>query len=570
MKNVKTLTKFTSIVSIYLTCFILVCFSTQSNIEEDSIYINQVKSFIADFDLDISDQVNPKFNYILTKNLAHPSHHSISQSSSILASIGIFELVTFFLNINQVETYRFALMFLSFFNILIGFLILKSALKNSFEFSAKDVILFILSSPFFYYSFISLSTLEVFLFPFSSLLVFFLLNEKTKLSVFDSFCLGLASSTLFSSKESFLPIVICLSIYLWIKKSYKLSYFILGLLPPFIAKLIHTYFIYGDLVFVNGIIGNIVNDFSLNNISETIIYGFFSLNGLLGAFPLLFILAIFVTIKAFKNSLFKDGFEIFFYLLWILIGLLQTFFLVGPYLEDLFYGRHLMIAMPPIFILYLKFKRSISTKRYLLIMSILILFSMYSTLSFCTQYQLSHYNYIADKYLIQIQPLINQLTQVAHDMLEVLQNNFLSIAIIAFVYLILFKLLIFIKARFNIIIFFQYYQITMAFFLLLLVSVSAYNLSQRDLSYNQEKFKNTIITDNSYFYPFTYVMDFFRAQYIATNRKATRIKINTKRKEYYKKIKNTAIQKNKSFENELENLNFDIDYYYNESLGSKN
>jgi hypothetical protein len=562
--------------SIYLfgsifTCFFLIlAFSLNSDFEEHHIYKNYAKSMVLDLDYNILNQVDKGFGWLLTKNYVHPSQHSVIQTPSLLFLELINTKLSSLFPTNSVKEFVVSGILLNVFSLVFGFIFCRKTLKLlNLGITNLQCIFLVFSTAILYYSFFSLTVIEIFAFPLSSFVLYqiFQLTEGDR-EQFRPVIMGLASGLLLVSKVSYVFLFI-LSLYVIIfsdlkeKKSNIIKY-IIALMSILIPSICNDFVQYGEVVFLSSSFSSIMLDISVYNFINTLIYGYFGVGGLVYVNPI-HLPAFFSFLIYFIREVFiqkKFVFRNLVLILWLGMGFFQTIFLPAFIVSDHYIGRLVLTCLPPIVLGFGIFISYFRNKKFLLsiIGIVLIIWQFFALFNFLTFYKKSHFAYASKKIANNIDEFVKTFLEHFSLSIDTLMDNYFYIVIVAIVST--FVVLAIRKCE-DLDTFFGKYVMIISIFLAVFSLLNFLNSKNNSLKYfsvNENRF-DRVIGNHASIYIFIYVMDGLKT--LSINNQDVRMKkiINRKRKNYYDSLKGKTLKSTPEFDKALRDYDFDFGYF---------
>lgn len=570
MKIPKNLISFLSIFA-FVAVFLAV--GVEAFFYEDEVYFLMMKSIIQDFDYNLINQVSEEKQWLVTKEYFFPSHHSEIQTPIIFLSYLFESVIRMILPSSIIKNGIMSGHIVSFLCLAIGFVYVKK-LINLFdiEFDLKIFLVFLLGTSLFYFSFLTVTAIEIISFTLTSFTLFMAFKLKDR-NYNDYAFLGISSSLLLISKFYFLSLYVLVIFKIWQEREKTtrkcFASFTIGSLLVFIPGLLNHYIKYGEFFFWAGSFADSVLLYSWDNFKVTIKNGYFGVGGLFYTNPVLLpsiIGLILWGIEQLKNR--KYVFETFIIGAWLVQGLFSPVFLAGELVEDHYVGRTFFTVLP-IYLLglgyILKFVKGNAVKAWLAVS--FILWQAFHTLSYLKISRTGHYSYSTKK-LISLEELI----QFCEELRVIITTNIVSdYGVYISFCLIISGIVYYVLYKFNE----KYMKAILAYSLIFLFVASILNMYYGKINGEQyfadkKRYENVSIGGHPDTYYFIYVLDILNTQEIATNNQAVRTSIHKMRHNYYDKIKDKFLKKSDKLENELIQRSFknsSFNYYLREDEG---
>ena len=373
---------------------------------EDGNYINYLKSFITDFDLNLINQQSDLYNWMATKFYYDTSQHTFLQTPFLLI-ISLPELLIMSLGLgpNSFLNYHFTSYLFSVTSLLVGFYYTKKALvRFHLSLSLTHIFLILFGSTLFYFSFLRYNVLEIFAFALVSRIFYLACITDKKNTEFKPVVDGGVLAILLCLKPAYVPIV-CYVLITTLYKSYKEKEFkkIILFVSSSLLLLIVNYLLwiqkYGMYPSFTRQFSEVMKfDFSLFISKFLLLFelkGFFIANPSLAIGTLGSIFFLYKNRKRGEVSLALIGI----WILWLMGSFTQTFFIAMPLLDDHLVGRLNLTALP-LYILGFVFiwekYTSVKLVKYFMVFSILLI-SVLSTLYFISHDIQGHFSYAQSK-----------------------------------------------------------------------------------------------------------------------------------------------------------------------------
>jgi hypothetical protein len=564
--NKKALGIFTSI---YILLLVVISFSLNSSFEEDEIYINHARSMAQDLDYNILNQVNSDFGWMLTKHYVHPSQHSVIQTPSLFFLEFINKSISKFFEKISIREFIIPTILLNIFSLYFGLFFCRRTLNLiGKDITNPQFCFFVASSALFYYSFMSLSVIEVFCFPLSSYLMYTIFQiTETSEKDFNPLVLGLASGILITSKVSYIFLFI-LSLYLMCSsnledKRKKVICFVSGVLLIVVPSFINEFVQYGQIAFINSALSVIMLDVSLYNFYNTLIFGYFGKGGMFYVNPV-YLPIFFIIISYFLKEILylrKNIIRNLLFLLWFGMGFFQTIFLPAFVVSDHYIGRLVLTCLPLIVVGFGLLVSKFKEKKYTIYLSSIVLvfwqiFTMFNFLSFYTK---GHYDYATKKIVDSSSEFFETIFVLLNGSFNHFVNNWSYILLFTLV-AAFFTYWLKTKNKGD---FFNKYivfiSIGLGIFSLLNLANSKKN-TEKFFSKPENRFQRVIANDPK-LYLFIYVMDGLKTLYLNTEDPHMKKVIDTKRKNYFDSIKNMTIKSTPEFDKAIREYDYEFGYF---------
>lgn len=528
-----------------ITIFLLVTFFTWIGISgyfyEDNFYIYYVTSFLQDHDFNIINQVPFQHARIVTEKFSHPTHHSILQTPALLILSG-FDWILGKIGNNAIAPFKLAGILLNMISLSVGFIFLRKTaelLNTTFRFS--HFLFFLLSTALFYFSFFTLTVIEIFNFALSSFALYgtVLLYKKRDHEI-DGFSLGTAAAMVLTSKMTYLPLFFAAT-YFAVTSTRKLFLrYLTGALLVFTIVILKDIASFGELSLIGRAMGEFTITYSLLDIYYTVKDGMFGVGGLFytnPAYLLGFIGCLMLFHSAFsrnKNSLILFGSLS----LWLLMGLFQTTFIVGPAMEDHYVGRIMLIALPLMLLGISTLSGLIrNTFAKILFYVLFPLWQLFTLAQFLFISKDGHYKYALQKYVSDLSSVFQFFEQI----LKTNFHNFIADGLKVFIFVFLSTaLLYFLYGRRDKLTFqFNLYLRYSSLVLLIFTVMNCFTSKNHGEEYlmSQGMRQNVVIANDHSLYSFIYIVDILRTQYLNTNDPILKEMIRKKHSLYLERIK---------------------------------
>lgn len=537
---------------------------------EDSIYLFYATSMIQDLDFNIINQVPESFGQIITKNYSHPAHHSVIQTPVFILLYFLDFFITKTVGNGYIRPYILAGTLLSFLGLIIGLIFTQKAAKRlDINVRPTHFILYLFSTALLYFSFFTVTTIEIFIFAFSAYaLNAVLMLYQRQSSQLDGFSIGAALSMLVTAKITFIWFFAGGTYYvfasLWKQNRKFIGLFLLSSILVFLIAALKDLAGFGEIVFISHAMTVYASDYSWIDLYFTIKQGIFGEGGLFYSNPL-YAVSLVGFIFLFFHNVKKAIILWLSLLLWMVMSYFQCVFLIGPILDDHYLGRTMLTSLPLMLIGLAYFDMKFMTKVWrpfkFLIGFVLIAWQAYTLTNYLSIDTGGHYAYALHKTVSNYDALAQYWYNLIYDNNHLLRADLLKFLI--FVLLTTGTLfVIFLKREklySSIKIYLRYSSAILLFFCLLNLNYSKKN----GLAYLQDKdlMNKITIGDHASVYSFVYISDSLRSQLYNSKDPELRKIIKDKHSIYLEKIQPHILQISSELKQVLEQKDLDYSFY---------
>lgn len=552
-----------------INCLILVLifFGTSAYFYEDSIYIHYTTSILKDFDFNIINQVSPDFTQVITEKYSYPSHHSVFQIPFILLSY-IYESLLRIFPAFTVETFRLTGILMSFISLLMGFVFTREAAAElQVEMKFSHFFVFFFSSALFYFSFFTLTVIEIFLFPLCALaLILILRTLRRETGKLDSFILGILAAILTSAKIFYLPFTFIGFLSIILRKISKDKWLLInffgGTVSIVTIVVLKDIASFGEVISISKSLA-VLNKFSWLDLYYTFKDGIFGVGGIFHTNPVYLIATIgLILLGHASRSKVKSLLLILSMLAVMAISFFHAIMVIGPVLEDHYVGRMGLAGLPFMLIgfSYLINRLKNIVGKYLLA-GLLIGFQIYNLANYLTISSQGHYAYAMRKTAENFREVTHYLsTSLAYTAGLFVENIvpiiMLHLLILLITWLIISKTERAIKTT-------KFYLLGSTLFLII-ASLSNLALSQKngEAFYVSEGLENKVtISNHGLVYSFIYITDGFRTQYYNTSDPELKKQILEKHSEYLKSLRPHLLKASPEFLKAVETQDVEFGFF---------
>lgn len=509
--------------------FVLFCswISLGSYFYEDSTYIYYATSIIEDQDLNIINQVPDNLRQIVTSNYSHPAHHTIIQTPLIIVLNFLDSILHQIFGVGLkggISNYQLGGTLLSFLSLMVGFIFTQKASRElGIELKFSHFLIYLFSTAFLYFSFFTVTTIEIYLFSLSAFSLNGIVNiYKGNKEGVNAYSLGIAMGFLISSKITFLCFFLA-GIWIIFNSFYKkdnkfLLFFSLGIGFTFLIAIMKDVVSFGEIVMISSNLASHLTLFSWLDIYWTIRQGVFGEGGLFYTNPS-YALSLVGMLMLGIDYLKKDKSSLIIwtlFFLWMLMSFFQTITIVGPALDDHYVGRLMLASLPIMLIAFayaIKKLESFLPHNIKVIASVILLIWQGYTLSnYLAISSLDHYAYAISKTVPHFSDLIDHIVQIIKWKNEIMRIDLFKFTIFTLGATFLLSVIYIHKDKLQSI--FNYYLHISIISLLLISVLNMMNSRKNGMSYIEQKNlkgKVAIINDPAV-YSFVYITDALRTE----------------------------------------------------------
>jgi hypothetical protein len=306
--------------------------------------------------------------------------------------------------------------------LIIGFIFTQKA-SNELGIKLKwsHFLLYFFSTALFYFSFFTITTIEIYLFALSAFSLNGILKIfNSKKEGVDAFSIGTAMGLLISAKLTFLCFFFA-GIWIVFNSSYRkdnkfIFFFFLGTSLSFMIAIMKDIASCGEIVMISRNLSSHITLFNWLDLYWTIRQGVFGEGGLFYTNPLYAVSLFGMLIMSFeefkKNKRSLILWILFF--LWMLMSYFQTATIVGPVLDDHYVGRPMLAALPLMLIslafLMKNFERYFPFRIKVVVSIILLIWQGYTLSNYLAISSLNHYAYAISKTVPFYSDLIDHIS----------------------------------------------------------------------------------------------------------------------------------------------------------------
>lgn len=385
--------------------------------------------------------------WLVTPSNFHPDQHSVTQSVFMLP-LYFLESAAKSLSFTSIPVLAYDFQFslaalaLNLLSLISGFYFIQQ-ITNILAIRPRpsDYVLIIFGTALFYFSFLQATVVEILAFPMLSYLLFAYFQMKSGQLDQSPIALGLVTGFLAVTKITFWPACLLFCVTYFRRANKPKAAFTIAMAAILAFAVSNQYLKYNRLLFDMAPPINSFLNFSFDNFSRNLFYGFFPHGGLFFANPLYFfgIIGFVLLLLQLKNKISFVWPDFFILVGWFFLVFFGHIFIGGYIVEDHLPGR-IHLAFLPMLILGFIYLRNLFNKRYALLSNIFFvlccLWHLLITLSYVVQIQGSSFNYATN-----MVPTFSVFLELLPNYLKRVQENASGIAA-HFFHIIIFSILI--------------------------------------------------------------------------------------------------------------------------------
>lgn len=539
---------------------------------EDNIYYYYARSIMQDLDFNIINQVPENMARIVTEKFSHPAHHTILHTPLIIGLLYLEDLILQYLGGQLHNTFVLGGTFLSLLCLSVGYWFsAKAAVMLGLQIRLSHFAFFVLSTSLLYFSFFTLTVIDIFLFAISSFAFYgFLLIKEDGPQTINTFILGIAVTILISAKITYITFFLLVLITIFIKAKKNgirhLVQFLAGAGIIALIAALKDMAAFGQVVMLSKSM-SVVMSYTWLDLIQTLKQGVLGEGGLFYANPTYFLgLVGFIWFSI--ERMLKNKNDILTYLCllgWMGLSYFQTTFLVGPILEDHLVGRVTLTSLTIMLIglVFLESKVFPKVKAYhrWILYLLLAMWQMFVLGNYLTISMRGHYAYAENKVVGTIGELQIMLEIFINQRLLVWKMEYMAIIVFVMLTTSILYFLHRYKSRLTLVL--SSYLVASS---LMLLGLNLYNLENSekngkkflDNSISKEQFT---ITNEPSVYSFIYVVDILRSQML--NAKSFEMKelIKSKHEDYLKSIEPHLLQVSPDLRRAIQTKDLSFGFY---------